>query len=80
MMPNRDIREPGTYPAEIDGHAAFEIICHCGAVNFAFADRVNFDSHWTCAVCKGMFIPEPPATVTDEQLFRGLATDLRKSL
>ncbi len=79
MILKRDAREPGTYPAEIDGQSAFEIVCHCGAVNFAFASQVKFDRHWTCCVCKGMFIPEPPAAATDEQLFRGLAADLRKS-
>jgi hypothetical protein len=73
-----EIREPGTYPVDIDGQPAYEMVCHCGTVNTVFAHRVNFDQHQTCQGCRGLFLPEAPKASEGEQLFRDLARDLNK--
>lgn len=73
-----ETREPGTYPVDIDGQPAYEMVCHCGTVNTVFARRVNFDRHQTCQGCRGSFLPEAPKASEGEQLFRDLARDLSK--
>jgi hypothetical protein len=73
-----ETREPGTYPTEIDGQLAYDLLCHCGTVNTVFADRANFDQYQTCHGCRALFIPNPPKASEGEQLLRDLARDLRK--
>lgn len=71
---------PGTYPTEIDGQPAYDVVCHCGTVNTVFANRMNFDQHQTCHGCRGLFMPEMPKASEGEQLFRELARDLSRPL
>lgn len=73
-----DAREPGTYPIDIDGQPGYEMVCGCGTVNVAFANRVDLHLRQTCQGCRCLFIPDAPQTSVGEQLFRELAHELRE--